>query len=124
MFTCLEKCTIIQKKYWAMVKTLLECVFFFCDMLHRASHVSDLSQALGDVGRALSGRPEIILFVLPQEAEEIKRKIKYICETCGGDYGVATQCMVSEAFIRILSFSLLLAAFREAGRSHLLTISI
>lgn len=76
----------------------------FCDLLHCGSHVSELTQALGDVGRALAGPPEIILFILPQEAEEIKRKIKYICETRGGDYGVATQCVVSETSTGISVF--------------------
>ena len=102
VITSVEQCTITQQEYWAMGKTLLECVF--CDSLHCWSHVSELAQALGDVGRALAGPPEIILFILPQEAEEIKRKIKYICETRGGDYGVATQCVVSEASIGISVF--------------------
>lgn len=102
MITCVEQCAITQQEYWAMGKTLLECVF--CDLLHCGSHVSELTQALGDVGRALAGPPEIILFILPQEAEEIKRKIKYICETRGGDYGVATQCVVSETSTGISVF--------------------
>lgn len=111
---CIEQFTKIPQEYWAMLKMSLECVFF--PLLFYRNPVSDLSQALADVGRALGGPPQIILFILPQEGEEIKRKIKYTCETNGHDYGVATQCVVSETYIMMCDIYLIPGRFQRSKK--------